>query len=523
MILKEVIKLRNRGLSVFPVSNENKVPLVKWKRLQDNLPSYNDVQKWFSVNNRSVGIATGPVSGVLLIDFDFSKHPEARQFYETHTWPKTWKETTKSGGLHLYFKWVAALNNIQTNTTSKLSPGVDTKGHGGYSKISPSLGYQWIESPDKTVLAEPPLWLFDLLPNKISNLQTANKDPLSNEQSKLQELLNGIKPGNRNDSFTRVAGTLRARGFTSGDIFDLLKSKATEVEFSLEELRILTESIGRYRPGTLGRESEGFSSVSRQVEIAEEGKASSIEEFLKDQEKVDWIVPGVVAANSIGFIAGLPETMKTFIMLDFAVEVSRGGKWLQKFETKKSKVLYVDQERFKGETQRRLKALILGKGLDPKEINEYLFVRCGSTTRLNLQPSFDAFKKILSDIKPQVVVIDSLATIHTAEENNRQSIQEVLEKVKQLRAEFNCSFLFLSHENKMAFNKEESGDPSISQMAGSIAIPAAAECVLTVRRQDSESSMVYQTKNTLAPSIAPFLVKVQDLIEDRSKISVIGY
>ena len=57
-------------------------------------------------------------------------------------------------------------------------------------------------------------------------------------------------------------------------------------------------------------------------------------------------------------------------------------------------------------------------------------------------------------------------------------------------------------------------------MAGSIAIPAAAETVLTVRKQDSESSMVYHTKSTLSSTSAPFLVKVTDENEEKTKIRV---
>ncbi len=147
-------------------------------------------------------------------------------------------------------------------------------------------------------------------------------------------------------------------------------------------------------------------------------------------------------------------------------------------------------------------------------------MRCGTSTRLDLQHSYEAFRKEVSEIRPDIIIIDSFATFHTREENNRKDIQEVLERVKEIRTDFGCTFIFIHHENKLAFNKDGDQEPSISQMAGSIAIPAACETVMTVRKQDSESSMVYHTKSTMAPTISPFLVKVTDENEEKTKIKV---
>ena len=199
--------------------------------------------------------------------------------------------------------------------------------------------------------------------------------------------------------------------------------------------------------------------------------------------------------------------------------------WLGKFEVKYPlKVLFIDQERFRAETQRRFKAVIYGKGLAPKDLQDNLYIKCGTTTRLDLQHSFEAFRKELNELKPDLVIVDSFATFHTREENNRKDIQEVLERVKELRNEFGCTFLFIHHENKNAFNRgSDAEEPSIAQMSGSIALSASAETVLTVRKHNEGSSMVYHTKSTLSSTQDPFMVKVIDLTEDKSKIKVEAY
>lgn len=153
-----------------------------------------------------------------------------------------------------------------------------------------------------------------------------------------------------------------------------------------------------------------------------------------------------------------------------------------------------------------------GKGIHSAAFGDQLSVRCGSTTRLDLQPSYDALRRELDHLAPELVIVDSFATFSTADENNRQSIQVVLERVKTLRNDYGCTFLFLDHENKLAYEDARTGGaPSAGRMVGSVAKAAAAEFVFTVRKQDSESSTVYHTKSTMAAAAPSFTFRVRDV------------
>jgi hypothetical protein len=511
-VLNELIKLRNRGLSLIPVAGKRspdkdgaKRPLINWQEFQDRIATEEEIKSWLNLYpNGDIGIVTGPVSRILVLDVDGE---EGLSSLKGINLPPTWTVKTKRGW-HYYFRWVSTLDGKVT-TKAAIKPGLDVRGEGGYVVAPPSAGYngtpyQWHRAPHIAPLAVPPEWLVSLLPTKGTALKSP--EPKASSKSWLLDSLNGIKEGNRNDSFTKVAGSLRARGYEAGDIFELLKGKAAEVDFPLGELDTICQSIGKY---------------STEVEPI----SSNVETFLEDMEKVEWICNPILAKKTIGFVAGLPETMKTWLLIDLAIECARSGTeprmWLNRFPVNPARVLFIDQERFKGETQRRFRAVLSAKNIAPKDIKNSLFIRCGTTTRINLQSSFDSFRKELAEIQPDVVIVDSFATFHTAEENNRKDIQEVLEHIKQLRNEFGCTFMFIHHENKFAFHsKEDDRAPSIAEMAGSVAIPAAAEFVLTVRRQDSESSFVYHTKSTLAATVQPFLVKVTDLNEEKSKIQV---
>lgn len=515
-MLNDLLKLRNRGLSLIPVAGKRaadkdgaKRPSIPWQEFQERIATEDEIKKWLELYpNGDIGVVTGPISRIFVLDVDGEEGELSLKGYRI---PPTWEVKTKRGR-HIYFRWVPALDGKVT-TKAAIKPSVDVRGEGGYVVAPPSAGYNgtpytWKSAPHLTPLAVPPEWLIALLPPKGNSLPAAKQEDKS-KQSWLTDALDGLKEGNRNDTFTKVAGSLRARGYDGATIFELLKDKASSVNFSENELRIICNSIGNY-PTT---------------ESADRQCSSDVESFLHDIETVEWICEPIIAKKTIGFVAGLPETMKTWSLIDFAIECARGkGTWLNRFPVAKARVLFIDQERFKGETQRRFRAVLAAKNVTSKELKDSLFIRCGTTTRINLQSSFDAFKKELAELRPDVVIIDSFATFHTCEENNRKDIQEVLERVKQLRTEFGCTFIFVHHENKFAFHsKEEEREPSIAEMAGSVAIPAAAEFVLTVRKQDAESSFIYHTKSTLAATTQPFLIKVTDTGPDtdpKSKIQV---
>ncbi len=467
--------------STIPVSG--KTPLIPWTEFQTRQATKEEVEGWGPGER---GIVTGPISRVFVLDIDGEEGAKSIAAYQI---PRTWTVKTPHG-THYYFRWTEQLEQKVT-TRTKILEGVDVRGEGGYVKF-----YGWLRGPNAAPLANPPQWLLDLLPSK-GTQSTPNATSIKNDTStlsKFNEIMNGMKNGNRNESFTRIAGGLRSRGYKPEEIFNLLQPNASQVAFSDTELRTVCNSVGRYEPKLVLNDEQG----------------SSIEEFLNNADKTTWICEPFFADGSIGIIGGLPESRKSWVVLDLALECARGGGlWLNKFPVKGRKVLLIDQERSKSEVQRRLKALMLSKGLESTTLKGALFVRCGTSTRIDLQHSFDALMKELNEIKPELVLIDSFATFHTKEESNRMEIQQVLERIKQIRQAIGCAIIFIHHCTKQSFQSQRDGqEPSYLDLAGNVAIPAAAEACLGIVKHGDDSSFVYHTKSTLGSKAAPFGIKV---------------
>ncbi len=106
---------------------------------------------WNDYPSANVAIATGEVSGVLVIDVDVAngKSGEASlKSLETEvgSLPKDATVKTGSGGFHIYLK---IHNQLIKSTVSRLAKNIDVRANGGYAIAPPSthksgFQYEWM-------------------------------------------------------------------------------------------------------------------------------------------------------------------------------------------------------------------------------------------------------------------------------------------------------------------------------------------------------------------------------------------
>jgi putative DNA primase/helicase len=108
------------------------------------------VHHWWSTwPDANIGIATGREAGIFVLDVDEkSGGPASLAELEARhgPLPATLRSTTGGGGFHLYFRYPA--DGRIPNSTSRVGPGLDVRGDGGYVVAPPSLHksgrrYQW--------------------------------------------------------------------------------------------------------------------------------------------------------------------------------------------------------------------------------------------------------------------------------------------------------------------------------------------------------------------------------------------
>jgi Bifunctional DNA primase/polymerase, N-terminal len=158
--LDQALGLIKNGLPVFPCKADKRPTLAGgFKNASKDADAVRDL--WQRGPGPLIGMPTGEASGLFVIDLDTSRHPEATEWLERNApyLPETREHRTKSGGLHLFFKYPGDLRS----SAGKLARGVDTRGDGGYVIWWPSC---FGGDHKFRIAAELPEWVIDELTPK---------------------------------------------------------------------------------------------------------------------------------------------------------------------------------------------------------------------------------------------------------------------------------------------------------------------------------------------------------------------
>ena len=211
-----------RGWSVVPIRAGGKVPLVAWQTFQELHASQAEVAGWYRRwPDAGVGIVTGPISGLAVIDVD-PRHggdDSLTDWQDRHgPLPPTIEAITGGGGRHFYFTTASARLRNQVG----LLPGVDLRARGGMVVAPPSRHrsgrrYAWREGygPYERAAAPLPRVLWRLL----SGGAEGRGHPLSHWRDLVRE---GVAEGARNSSLASLCGHLLWHGVDPDVALELL-------------------------------------------------------------------------------------------------------------------------------------------------------------------------------------------------------------------------------------------------------------------------------------------------------------
>tara|TARA_B100000131_G_scaffold278395_1_gene282855 strand:- start:4383 stop:6623 length:2241 start_codon:yes stop_codon:yes gene_type:complete len=156
------------GLSVIPWAyvNGKKMPMMKWKRLQTERMTPQEVADWFDRNpDHNWGVVTGKISNVVVVDLD---NQEAMDWARENLPPTNWRVTTgrEGSGEHWGYKYPG--NDVK-NRVACGGMAIDLRGDGGWVAMPPSVHktnrqYRWANNAQSCPYIEDlpvfdPTWL----------------------------------------------------------------------------------------------------------------------------------------------------------------------------------------------------------------------------------------------------------------------------------------------------------------------------------------------------------------------------
>jgi hypothetical protein len=267
---------RTQGWSIIPVEPGGKKPAVKWKPYQERKSTATEWNDWFNHRDWLVGAVTGRVSGIVVLDIDTEGAWEwwieqvGEEVLESAAKQITPKTTQRGASENLgHYIWSYPSGPAQWPNRSVGEEGDpirwDLRGDGGYIKVPPSAGYQWVR-PWTPAVEELPQVVRDLV-RSVGRRRDATATRSDGEvvsMGTLTSLLANPGLGGRNNWVTQVLGhyakTFRfardAYEFHAEQVWETASSLPGEHEYERDEFERTLESIWNREFGKIETDPE---------------------------------------------------------------------------------------------------------------------------------------------------------------------------------------------------------------------------------------------------------------------------
>jgi hypothetical protein len=489
--LEAALSYARRGWHVFPCLAGLKVPATE-RGFYDATTDQVQIERWWTDNPHwNVAIATG-ASGLAVIDVDpaglahwdklLADFPDLAE--AARGAPRV---VTPRDGFHIYLK------GDGPTTTSKLTPGIDTRGAGGYVLAPPSYvndgkskgAYEgdlaWVEPvsiPDTfgerlAAMKAPVERSAPALPPE--EIRWDMPETIVRAEAWLQTLVDAgdvAVEGCGGDQRTyEVCCRVLEMGITPDSALDLIAriwNSACRPPWDERELKIKIRNAWDYGQETRGgkaerpMEDEHKHLLDAPETPEDEARAAEYERFTprpiqearRNLKAPEWLVQDVIPRRGTGILYGPSQTFKTFVLLDLAMAIStgHGPNWWQYGDLEPRPVLYLAGEgphAFKGQ---RIDAWLACNPLPGLLERSRLLV-------VDEVPPFDMHAYWLHmvewlkerDIKPAMVVIDTLSrALMGMDENSAKDAGRATGKLDWLARQLDSFVVAVHHTGKDA-------------------------------------------------------------------------
>lgn len=365
------------GLPVFPCDAQKR-PMTA-HGFRDATRDAATIQRSFR-NAAMIGIPTGEASGFFVLDLDCKNGARGLEWLAAHEHrlPQTRRHRTRSGGVHLLF--TMPTGRVIRNSASRVGPGVDVRGTGGYIIAPPSDGYDVV---DASTIAHAPAWLLNLIDPPVTQAQpVAPRSPspprqagdgtryglqaLDNECQAILSAPDGAKHDTLNRAAFSIGGLVAAGELAEGPALHALASALAGIASRCEDYPAAQTTLGAAFRAGVAKPREAPAPMIRRT-IVEEYQPRAPEPPPLDEAPEHWhaeqeldigleperiapdargtglplvyfgdiqpalagddFVEGLLIRGAMSVIYGPSNCGKTFFMADLALHVACGWKW----------------------------------------------------------------------------------------------------------------------------------------------------------------------------------------------------
>lgn len=528
MELKDAaISYAKAGWFIFPLLAREKMPAISrkdgGKGLHQATNDVDRIEKWWTKHpDHNIGLSVG-ASGLYVIDVDGERGENAlKDLLEQHgPLPDTLCQITGKG-FHYFFKHPEDLE--LGNTASKLAPGIDTRGYGGYVVLPPSIHpdggvYAWKDQD--IVPAQLPEWISEgvkqvvwIPPTHTPSAYSINVHPyVRRVWENVQGTLQSAQPGTRNNALNIAAVKMghwiasnsidrnrveleleliaRNLGLTDHEIRETLRSG---IEKGLESPAYPPENTQSHNETSSqhdARQSEGVVAIQRGSTFG--------------RKEVKYLWGKRLPIGKLTILAGPSGIGKSFISIALAANITAGKFLLDGGTHVDGEVLFCTYEDDVEDTVGP-RADGLGVDLD----------RCHFITGVDTEHGERAFGpqdvyRIIDFLKGspdlRLIVIDPLGSFMGSgtDVNRENEARAVLSTLVKTAADTDTAVMMVAHYNKGT----ESSDP-LHRIAGSQGITALPRSVLAVEWGENGERLVRHLKSSTSKTASTVGYRFED-------------
>ena len=453
----------NRGWSVIPVVRGSKVPAIEWKEYQEYAAEDEQLEEWFSDSEYDVGIVTGSVSALCVVDFDGQNATRLVDLPRTAT-------VRTPHGEHWYYQY----NDSDIHNAAKLWAGdwcaVDIRGEGGYVVAPPSRGYTWAVRPSEAL---------ESLPMEVI---ARSEQRYGKQEGWTEKYEGGVSVGERNDALARVAG--RYLKITRGDhsaVLDICRmwNRLNDQPLGDRELEATVHSICRRQERMEPSGTKLYTIDEIVHEITTQPPRKGVVVNVPGIEEIGGLVPGEMIV-----VAGRPGAGKSTYATQLCVEagVRTGiptlvatcemtrkmwGTWMASHAGNYS----LDQNEEEKPVPKDACRELVGK-------NIYV---------LDHGINVDTISKYARSIKNiGLIVVDHVGLVEAQRRDTRTlEVKEIVLGLHRLAGELECTILLLSQLNREV-EKRDGGRPRMSDLRECGEVEQTAAHVLFVHGREGQ-------------------------------------
>lgn len=214
---------------------------------------------------------------------------------------------------------------------------------------------------------------------------------------------------------------------------------------------------------------------------------------LRALPKPSWLIEGILHRNTIAVIAASKAAFKTFLAIDFGMNVALGRDW-NGHKTVQGNVLHIVGEGGSG-ISARTQAWEIHNGIALPEPSAWSCTMPG----INLMDENKASALCAAALQAfpngiELLVVDTLARNQHGDENSTQQMSALVQNIDSVRDVLGCTVLFLHHFNRGG------------KFRGSSVLDGAFDTVILMDREGDISTVVCD-KQKDAAEFEPFRLK----------------